>query len=423
MKTLVPAKYGNRALRIGAALLLAAALAAGCSAPGGPAQSAPAAGAGGAAQGGVKAETIAKRSMGGPREQVANVTAAVQLDVTAMAAGKVWSVLKKNGDRVEEGQVILRLDDKDASSQKEKAESSLRSAQQALAKAAEDAKSGRIEMENAIAKSEQQLKELEKDHNKARNDYDAGTLTKRQLEQFDNQVGNARRDLDAAKQKLAAMNKTNALAALESQVDAARLTLQDAQQALDEYNVKAPTTGVLTDMNAEVGMMIARGGKIGVVQKIDRVKIKTDLSEPAAKLARSKQELVFYSADNPSMKLKANVTYMASLTDAATKLYPLELEADNSNGTLKPGSRVQVQLTTPEEETVAAVPTLSIVREGGDTFLFVLKGDQAEKRKVKLGRLNGSYQEVLEGANAGEQLVVSGQHQLKDGQKVEVKPQ
>jgi predicted transcriptional regulator len=85
--------------------------------------------------------------------------------------------------------------------------------------------------------------------------------------------------------------------------------------------------------------------------------------------------------------------------------------------------RVQVQLTSEEEQIVAAIPTLSVVREAGETYVFVLVGDTVEKRKVELGRLNGLVQEVLSGVKEGEQLVVSGQHQLKDKEKVQLSAQ
>ena len=61
-----------------------------------------------------------------------------------------------------------------------------------------------------------------------------------------------------------------------------------------------------------------------------------------------------------------------------------------------------VQLTTETEEKVALMPTLSIIREESDTFVFVQQGDQYMKRKVKLGRINGEFQEVLEGVKEGE---------------------
>lgn len=78
-----------------------------------------------------------------------------------------------------------------------------------------------------------------------------------------------------------------------------------------------------------------------------------------------------------------------------------------------------MELTTVAEENVIAVPSLSIVREGSETFVMLSNAGTAEKRAVKLGRINGVYQEVQEGLKEGETVVVSGQHTLSDGQKIE----
>ncbi|MGO4275430.1 efflux RND transporter periplasmic adaptor subunit, partial [Paenibacillus sp. TAF58] len=103
-----------------------------------------------------------------------------------------------------------------------------------------------------------------------------------------------------------------------------------------------------------------------------------------------------------------------------TKTYTLELEVPNSDHLLQPGNRFMVQLTTETEEQVVAIPTLSIIREESDTFVFVQQGELYQKRKVKLGRINGEYQEVIEGIKDGEKLVTAGQNTLKDGQKVDI---
>jgi hypothetical protein len=102
------------------------------------------------------------------------------------------------------------------------------------------------------------------------------------------------------------------------------------------------------------------------------------------------------------------------------KTYTLELEVPNSDHLLQPGNRFMVQLTTETEEQVIAIPTLSIIREESDTIVYVQQGDQYQKRKVKLGRINGEYQEVIEGVKDGEKLVTAGQNTLKDGQKVDI---
>jgi HlyD family secretion protein len=403
---------GSRAAGI---LIIITALAAGCSAPQPQAaaviqpQNKP-----------VKVAKITQQSMGDPKEQVADVSAAVQVDVMPKSDGQVLEVLRKKGERVNQGDVIARLDARDAQLQMQKGEQSLKSAEESLRKSIEDQNNSRIDLQNSLVKSNEQLANVQKDYNKARNDFDAGTVTKRQVDQAETLLNNARLDVQSVQNKLDALDKTNPVASQESQVATARLSLEDAGNTVGNYEIKAPITGVLTDMTADVGMTISRSGKIGQVQQIDPIKIKADLTESAAKLVRNKQELTFYAADQPANKKTAKVTFLADQMNNTTKAYPIELEVANSDGSLKPGSRVQLELTSPQEEMALAVTSLSIVREGSDTFVFVLNGDQVEKRKIKLGRIKDTYQEVLEGIKADETIVVSGQHQLKDGQKVEL---
>ncbi|SFM07175.1 RND family efflux transporter, MFP subunit [Paenibacillus sp. 1_12] len=367
----------------------------------------------------VKVAAIVQQSMGDPKEQIADVSAAVQIDVIPKADGQVLEVLKKKGELVNQGDVIVRLDARDARLQMQKGEQSLKGAEETLRKSIEDQNNSRVDLQSSLVKANEQLSNVEKDYNKARNDYEAGTVTKRQVDQAETLVTNARLDVQSVQNKLDALDKTNPIASQESQVATARLSVEDAANTVANYEIKAPITGVLTDLTAEVGMNMSRSGKIGQIQQLDPLKIKADLTESAVKLVNNKQELTFYSADNPSNKKTAKVTYLANQMNS-NKAYSIELDMSNPDGSIKPGSRVQLQLTSPQEEMGLAVPSLSIVREGNEAFVFILNGDQVEKRAVKIGRVKDAFQEVLDGVKAGESVVVSGQHQLKNGQKVEV---
>lgn len=404
---------GSRTVGI---LLVVTALAAGCSSPAQP----QAAAAVQSQNKPVKVAAIVQQSMGDPKEQIADVSAAVQVDVIPKADGQVLEVLKKKGELVNQGDVIVRLDARDARLQMQKGEQSLKGAEESLRKSIEDQNNSRVDLQSSLVKANEQLSNVEKDYNKARNDFEAGTVTKRQVDQAETLVTNARLDVQSVQNKLDALDKTNPIASQESQVATARLSVEDAANAVGNYEIKAPITGVLTDLTAEVGMNMSRTAKIGQVQQLDPLKIKADLTESAAKLVNNKQELTFYSADNPANKKTAKVTFLANQMNSTTKAFPIELDLANPDGSIKPGSRVQLQLTSPEEEKGLAVPSLSIVREGNAAFVFILNGDQVEKRAVKLGRVKDAFQEVLEGVKAGESVVVSGQHQLKNGQKVEV---
>jgi HlyD family secretion protein len=399
------------------AIVLSTALIAGCSAKpaADPAQAAE------ASMKSVKVVNIDKKKISDPLEQVADVVSSIQIDVVTKAGGDVQEIVKKRGDMVEKGEVILRLDPTDVLIQKEKTQIGLNGSEQQLTKAKQDLADSKQELQNGIKKLELSLQDAEKNYSKLRNDYDLGLVTKFQLEQMETQLTNLKLDLESSRNKQKTLESTNALAQLEQALQTANVTLREMDRTLTNMEVKAPVSGILTDLPVEAGMTVPAGFKTAQVQQLDPIKIKAELTEEAAKLIRGKQELTFY-VPGQSEKLKGKVNYLADVTSTQSKSYSLELEAANVDRKLKPGMKAQVLLTEEQEQIVTTVPSLSVVREGGETFVFVLAGDLAERRKVELGRLKDTFQEVLSGVKEGESLIVSGQHQLKDKEKVQLAP-
>ncbi|MCS7459332.1 efflux RND transporter periplasmic adaptor subunit [Paenibacillus doosanensis] len=409
------AKTMKQSTKVMGAVVISSALIAGCS-------SQPAAQPQNAAEAQIKAVKVAKiekNKIGDPLEQVADVASSIQLDVITKAGGDVKEILKKRGDQVEKGEVIFRLDPTDVLLQKEKAQIALTGSQQQLTKSKEDLANSRQDLENGIAKLETSIKDTEKNYNKMRNDYDLGLVTKFQLEQMESQLSNLKLDLESSKAKLKTLDTTNSLSQVEQALQSSDLSIREADRTLENMEVKAPVSGVLTDLPIETGMTLQAGFRAAQLQQLDPIKIKAELTEDAAKMIRGKEELTFY-VPGAVENQKAKVSYLADVMSGQSKSYSLELEVANPDRKLKPGMKAQILLTEDSDQNVVTVPTLSVVREGGDTFVFVLTGDTVEKRKVQLGRLNETIQEVLSGVKEGEQLVVSGQNQLKDKEKVQL---
>jgi len=66
------------------------------------------------------------------------------------------------------------------------------------------------------------------------------------------------------------------------------------------------------------------------------------------------------------------------------------------------------------------VPEQAIVREGEETFVFVVMGDKAQRRPVMLGLSDGMRAEIRSGLQAGEPVIVRGQAGLPDGATITV---
>lgn len=397
------------------ALLLGAALLAGCTAT---PDAKPAAAAEQSQIKTVKTEKIEKRTIDEPAEHVADVAASTRMTVATKAGGEVLEVLKKRGDMVEKGDLLFRIDPKDVMLQKDKALVSINGTKQQLTKATQDLADGKRDLRNGIAKLEQTVQDTEKNYNKLRNDYDQGLVSKIQLEQMESQLNGLRLDLESNRGKLKTMESTNSLSQLEQGLETAQLSIQEIDRALENLEVRAPVGGVLTDFTVEAGMTVPAGFSAGDIQRIDPVKVKAELTEDAAKLIRGKQELQIV-VPGSTEKLKGTVAYLADVMSAQTKSYSLELEVQNPERKLKPGTKVQIMLNEEADQVVVTVPTTSVIREGGETFVYILNGNVADKRKVQLGRLKDTYQEAVSGVKEGEQVIVSGQNLLKDKETVQ----
>jgi HlyD family secretion protein len=354
----------------------------------------------------VKVMEINKQKIGDPLELGAEVESSAQLQVNTVVSGAVEQIFKKRGDIVKQGEVILRINSKGLDQQKEVGVIALQNAQ---------AKLDRTKKENnlSIFKMNENLAAMTRALNKMKNDYDQGLITKEELDDKNKQLSNARVELNVTKeQQVLSVNE------LRQQVNDAQKLLQKNIQAFDYMDVKAPANGVLSLMPIEMGMTLQAGAQVGIVEKLDTVKIRADLSLEAANIVRGKKELTYYTTDQ-SQQLKGKVSYLAPLIDPVTKAYELNLELPNADMSLQPGMKVRVQLTNEEEQVVVAVPTRAIFQEGDVTYVYVVNGDQVEKRKIVLGRLNEPLQEVLSGVKEKELLVISGQNQLKNNEKVQ----
>ncbi|MFC5450136.1 efflux RND transporter periplasmic adaptor subunit [Paenibacillus aestuarii] len=407
----------KRSAQIFGIVALSAAIIAGCSAA--PAASPTNTPAGAELVKTVKTDKITKQKISEPVEQVGDVVSSIQLDVVPKASGEVIEILKKRGEKVEKGDVIFRLDPTDKLLQKDLNTVNLKGSQDGLNAAKQNVDNGVADAQDAVTKLETTVNDLQKAYSRVHNDYDQGLATKIQLDQSETTLNNTKKDLDSARRKLKSLKETNSLSQAETAYETALVNSRVLERDLSNLEVKAPASGVLTDLSVEVGQTINPGGRVGEVQQTNPVKIKSQLTEAAAALVRGKSELTFYIPDVTD-KANAKVTFLSDVINGQSKAYDLELEVPNPDGKLKPGSKAQIELTKEDEQVVPVVPSLSIVREGGDNFVYILNGDVVQKRKVELGRLNETNQEIISGVKEGEILVVSGQHQLKDQDKVKV---
>jgi len=180
--------------------------------------------------------------------------------------------------------------------------------------------------------------------------------------------------------------------------------LEFARQNLADLNVRAPVAGKLSGFNVEVGQSIARGGRLGQIDDPDGYKLNVSIDEYYLGRVDLGQAAI---ADHGRNELDLTVS----------KIYPqvnngqFEVDmnfAEESTG-LRRGQTLQLRLTLGDNSDAVLIPNGSFYQETGGSWVFVVSADGSEavRRSVRLGRRNTDFIEVLDGIEAGEQVVTS----------------
>jgi len=214
------------------------------------------------------------------------------------------------------------------------------------------------------------------------------------------------------------------LAAAEAQVRQLEATTGLAQIRKTDAIVRAPISGIIGKLFLKVGDLAGPGIPIGTIVQMDRVKVSFDVPSNELELIRTDMPVDIQVDALGSTPFQGRVTYVSPTIDLLSRTAKVEVGLDNANHVLKPGMLARVSIEVDRHTGVVAAPLDGLLLdprpEGMGYRGFVLKGSQAEERKLQVGFQNQGLIEVTAGLAEGDVLIVKGQHLLQDGTKVEV---
>ncbi len=211
----------------------------------------------------------------------------------------------------------------------------------------------------------------------------------------------------------------------ESDFNKVDLTLQGAkaQQRLQAKNLAdtrltSPISGILIKRLAEPGEIVSSGMPILVVSDISKIKVMAYIPESQLGLVRIGQDAEVQIAALGE-GFKGKVLEVSGMADPTTRAFTIKVEVDNPKNLIRPGMIADVTLASTQTENIISIPVSSVLRTPeGQSYIYVVEGDQAFQRNISLGALVGDKIEVVSGLNDGDKIVVGGQHKLTNGTKV-----
>jgi len=366
------------------------------------------------------------------------VVAHHKIAVGAKVMGRVKWIGVEKGDRVQQGQVLVRLEDDDFRAQSNQARANLAAAQARFDQLRTGSRpQEKLKDKAGVLQAEATLRNAEAEYERTENLHRAGVSSKAELDRALADRDTARALLQAARQSSAMTDigpRAEEIRAAQAQVQQMKATLDYAQTQLAATEIKAPVSGTVLQRIVERGEMVSpssfgeSGARTSVVALADLNDLQIELDISQADFARLKmgQRAEIIPEAFPNLKYTGFIAEIAPEANRAKATVQVKVKVENPDEQLRPEMNARVnflaEATRGETNAVARVlvPKAAVVRNDGSTFVFVIKGNRVEQRNIRIGDEAGEFYQVLEGLSGGESAATSGVEKLRDGDRIKI---
>jgi membrane fusion protein (multidrug efflux system) len=201
----------------------------------------------------------------------------------------------------------------------------------------------------------------------------------------------------------------------------AKGNLRQAQVEYERGFVLAPIHGVVNHLFVDEGEFIDRGKPLVDLVNVDKIKIDVNVPELDVKYIKVMQKTTVKIDAFPDRLLTGVINFVAYKADPATKTFLVKVLVDNPGHVIRPGMIARVAFLRRIIPDALAAPLFALVDKGGERMVFVEKDGVAHARTVSIGVIEGDRVQITNGLEAGERLIVKGQTEVEEGIRVLVK--
>ena len=193
-----------------------------------------------------------------------------------------------------------------------------------------------------------------------------------------------------------------------------------ARNTLNNLYVTAPISGQLSTLKAQVGESKGAGENIGQVDDMNGYKVRANIDEHYISRVYPGLEGSF---DFNGQNYKVKVAKVFPEVQAGTFQVDLEFAEGGTPEGIRRGQTLQIRLNLNDGGEAVLLPRGGFYQSTGGSWVFVVNesGDYATKRKIRLGRQNPKFYEVIEGLEPGEKVVLSSYDSYGDIDRLELK--
>jgi len=338
--------------------------------------------------------------------------------MTSPVRSTVLEVLLHSGDTVKAGEPILRLDTEAAESRAEKLQDEVLFFRNQKEQLKLELESRTIDLDASRDIKELEVKFAESELERIQHLLKIGGSTGAALSQ-------AELNLDIARRQYAQLTQSidNQKSALEIEIEGLDLQIKmktsealDAERDLENAQIRAERSGVVTWVNDDVGASVAPGDAVARVANLESYKVEAQISDiHSARLKIGGPVVIQFGKS----RLEGSIGSVHPSVENGIARFEVHLD-DESHPALRPNLRVDVFVITSYKDNVIRVENGPFYKGRVDQKIFVIDGERAVRRIVDIGVSNYDYVELMGDVSPGDEVIISDMSKYEHAEEIDV---
>ncbi|MEZ4900681.1 MAG: HlyD family efflux transporter periplasmic adaptor subunit [Spirosomataceae bacterium] len=361
----------------------------------------------------------------GDVENTLTASGEIQPDFEAVITSPITAVIQQTyleaGAAVKAGDKILELDKEFTQLNLEKLKDELALKRNGIVKLGWELEKSFYDLKINDSIKVLKINSLRAEVENAKRLFKAGGSTKESIEQAEQNLRIAQLEKRQLENDIWIKQQTMQADMQESKISAQikEKDLQELQRKLQQANIMATRSGVLTYVNKNIGSKVGEGEVLARLADLGGFKVMGSISDNYAPQIRVGMSAIVRINDT---QLRGTLTNILPSVQNNVVNFDIQLD-DKGHKLLRPKMKVEAYLVTdasPKATRVANGPAFTGV---SIQDVFVIRNDgKAERRTVKIGLMNFDYVEIKEGIRAGERVIVSDMSKYKNAKELEIVP-
>lgn len=300
----------------------------------------------------------------------ANLEPAQEAIVSSSVSGLVTQVLFEVGDKVNQGQVLVYLDDKD--------------------------------LQNQLRSAEIDLNKLQLDLNSARTNYE----TAKELY------------VNGASSKITFDDAERAYKTAQANIELKRVSIQAINNSINDCSIKAPISGEVGEKSINIGQYVNPGTAMAKIKNNSSIKALLHLKQEDIEKVAVCQEVSLILGKDTETDHKGVIKTIAASANNQTRVFDCLVEINNTSGAINSGVFATIKIPSKDNKQVIEIPMSAVTGSEGNYSVFTLEKNAAHKNTVEIGQIEDEMVEITSGLQEGDYIIITNLNSLQDGDKV-----